>query len=94
MDFLSDLQPTVEIDYENPDWADAAIEAACPLCAYNLRGLSDPRCPEYGYQLDWPGMDIPRRHHPLRAILAPTTGVIRSRSGARESAGRFIPDPH
>lgn len=26
-------------------------EAACPVCAYNLRGLTRPRCPECGHDL-------------------------------------------
>ena len=28
-------------------------DLACPLCAYNLRGLETPRCPECGYAFDW-----------------------------------------
>jgi len=26
-------------------------DAACPLCAYNIRGLTTPRCPECGQVL-------------------------------------------
>ena len=29
------------------------LEISCPLCEYNLRGLSEPRCPECGYQFVW-----------------------------------------
>lgn len=29
------------------------LDIACPLCEYNLRGLSEPRCPECGYQFVW-----------------------------------------
>jgi hypothetical protein len=37
----------------------------CPLCDYNLRGLSDPRCPECGHQFDWAELiDEARWHHP------------------------------
>jgi len=25
----------------------------CPLCEYNLRGLTEPRCPECGHAFDW-----------------------------------------
>ena len=26
-------------------------DVPCPLCAYNLRGLTSPRCPECGHEL-------------------------------------------
>ena len=29
----------------------ATRDAACPLCGYNLRGLTSPRCPECGRRL-------------------------------------------
>jgi hypothetical protein len=29
------------------------LELLCPLCEYNLRGLSEPRCPECGHRFDW-----------------------------------------
>src|SRR5687767_5317051 len=29
------------------------VDLHCPLCEYNLRGLSEPRCPECGYQFQW-----------------------------------------
>ena len=48
-----------------PDWSTVADEIHCPLCEYNLRGLSEPRCPECGYQFEWPELlDITRRAHP------------------------------
>ena len=34
-----------------PDWT--TTELACPLCGYNLRGLTDPRCPECGFAFRW-----------------------------------------
>ena len=37
----------------------------CPLCEYNLRGLSEPRCPECGYRFEWAELRDPsRRLHP------------------------------
>lgn len=32
-----------------PNPPDLAESLPCPLCAYDLRGLTDPRCPECGY---------------------------------------------
>src|SRR5882724_6811288 len=29
-----------------PDWAASSDEIECPMCDYNLRGLTEPRCPE------------------------------------------------
>src|SRR3954465_985246 len=40
-----------------PDWsAPDAPQLVCPLCDYNLRGLTQPRCPECGYQFTWRGL--------------------------------------
>jgi len=36
-----------------PDWESITEEIACPLCEYNLRGLTEPRCPECGYRFAW-----------------------------------------
>jgi hypothetical protein len=37
-----------------PDWDALPPERVrCPLCAYNLRGLAEPRCPECGYKATW-----------------------------------------
>ena len=51
-------------DAENsvgPDWDAIRHDVPCPLCDYNLRGLRDPRCPECGYQFEWPEVLDPRR---------------------------------
>lgn len=37
-----------------PDWSTIVDTIRCPLCEYDLRGLSEPRCPECGYQFQWP----------------------------------------
>ena len=36
-----------------PDWSTERQDLLCPLCDYNLRGLTDPRCPECGYRFEW-----------------------------------------
>jgi hypothetical protein len=50
--------------YDHPDWDTLAHEVFCPLCDYNLRSLTQPRCPECGYQFHWPDLlDPARRDH-------------------------------
>lgn len=59
-----------------PDWETITREVKCPLCGYNLRGLSEPRCPECGCQFQWPSVLDPDKdrhpylfeHHPKRSI--------------------------
>lgn len=52
-------------DAAAPDWATQREEILCPLCDYNLCGLTEPRCPECGYRFAWPElMDEARRRHP------------------------------
>jgi hypothetical protein len=36
-----------------PDWDSLEREVLCPLCEYNLRGLSEARCPECGHRSSW-----------------------------------------
>jgi hypothetical protein len=51
-------------------------DVVCPLCDYNLRGLTEPRCPECGYQFQWRDLLDPKRqthpyifeHHPRRNV--------------------------
>jgi hypothetical protein len=48
----------------------------CPLCDYDLRGLTEPRCPECGFRFDWRDLTDPDRkrhpylfeHHPRRNV--------------------------
>ena len=48
----------------------------CPLCDYDLRGLTEARCPECGYTFDWADLRDPARrkhkylfeHHPERNV--------------------------
>lgn len=49
-----------------PDWEAISEEFHCPLCEYNLRGLTEPRCPECGYRFEWIDLfDLSRRPHPF-----------------------------
>jgi hypothetical protein len=47
-----------------PDWSVIAHDVVCPLCEYNLRGLSDARCPECGHPFVWAEVLDPARVHP------------------------------
>jgi len=61
---MSDAEPPA-ISAPPPDWNAIESDVFCPLCDYNLRGLSEPRCPECGFRFDWPDiLDPTRRLHP------------------------------
>jgi hypothetical protein len=48
-----------------PDWSSRTEELLCPLCGYNLRGLSQARCPECGGEFEWAKLlDPAQRVHP------------------------------
>jgi hypothetical protein len=42
-----------------PDWNSITDDAFCPLCNYNLRGLTEPRCPECGHRFAWKDLIAP-----------------------------------
>jgi hypothetical protein len=47
-------QPTsVALVDAPPDWSTHPTDVPCPLCGYNLRGLTKPRCPECGHTFSW-----------------------------------------
>jgi len=46
-----------------PDWSRIDGDVVCPMCEYNLRGLTEPRCPECGYPFEWPEILDPNRQH-------------------------------
>jgi hypothetical protein len=66
--------PEVE-EKAGPDWEEIQCAVECPLCEYNLRGLSVARCPECGLEFDWGEVLDPKRqrhpylfeHHPERS---------------------------
>ena len=59
-----------------PDWSAVREVVRCPLCEYDLRGLSEPRCPECGFTFTWADLFDPTRkrhrflfeHHPSRNL--------------------------
>jgi hypothetical protein len=71
-----------------PDWQTITHDVVCPLCAYNLRGLSESRCPECGYRFEWAEVTDPKtrlhaylfEHHPernVRSFLQTMWGTLR-----------------
>lgn len=38
---------------DGPRWDAVTFEVLCPRCDYNLRLLTQPRCPECGLELEW-----------------------------------------
>ncbi len=72
-----------------PDWASRIEEAFCPLCEYNLRGLTTPRCPECGYTFTWTEVLDPRLgKHPYLFEHHPETNI---RSYLRTAVGSWRP---
>lgn len=60
----------------SPNWPTIDRDIRCPLCDYNLRGLIDPRCPECGYQFDWPAvLDANLQTHPYLFEVHPERNV-------------------
>src|SRR5262245_35806158 len=57
-----------------PGAQDASV--LCPLCEYDLRGLTEPRCPECGSRFTWDELRDPAKklhphlfeHHPERNL--------------------------
>src|SRR5437763_172018 len=57
--------PEIEDASQPPDWATLPRELHCPLCEYNLRGLTEARCPECGHRFNWRELEQERdRQHP------------------------------
>jgi hypothetical protein len=69
-----------------PDWNSITTEVTCPLCDYNLRGLTQPLCPECGYRFEWPSVLDPKlrahpyvfEHHPERNIRSFLHTLVRN----------------
>ena len=58
------------------DWETQKEELHCPLCDYNLRGLSQPRCPECGFQFSWQELlDAQRITHPYLFEYYPKNNI-------------------
>ncbi len=43
-----------------PDWAQLPFDLHCARCGYNLRLLTQPRCPECGLEFDWRAVLVAR----------------------------------
>ncbi len=71
------------VNNEAPNWSELDIELSCPRCAYNLKMLTLPRCPECGLHFQWdeliravkefnarpPIFEYHWRYHPIRSFL-------------------------
>ncbi len=69
-----DIAPQKPI--EGPDWSAVEFHPQCPLCEYDLFGLSAPRCPECGYAFDWADVLDPRAaEHPYLFEYHPERNV-------------------
>lgn len=84
------MEPQSKHHAAGPDWQSITEEILCPLCEYNLKGLTEPRCPECGYTCEWQDLLDPNRrlhryvfeHHPqrnYRSFWQTTAGVLRPR---------------
>jgi hypothetical protein len=60
----------------------------CPMCAYNLRGLPEPRCPECGFHFSWEELRAKARLHPYLFEYHPERNI---RSFVRTLIGSLWP---
>jgi hypothetical protein len=76
-----------------PDWATLAEDIHCPMCKYNLRGLSEPRCPECGFRFIWQDLlEAKTRPHPYlyeHHPRSPIRSFWRTALTAAVQPGRF-----
>ena len=77
-----DASPAPPLDYPSAGAPPTSTSAPatdvphCPLCENDLRGLTEPRCPECGYRFEWADVTDPERrlhpylfeHHPERNV--------------------------
>ena len=75
-----------------PDWEAITFEVHCSRCGYNLRTLTNPRCPECGFEFEWKTVieaffrknfalfEHNWRKEPFRALLRAAFGPIFYRS--------------
>jgi hypothetical protein len=52
--FMPNADSSLEVPADHPpDWDARSTDLLCPLCKYNLRHLTTPRCPECGFAFSW-----------------------------------------
>ena len=79
----------ISADAPAPHRQDAREPLPCPMCDYDLRGLSEPCCPECGYRFEWPQLLDPElKRHPYLFEHHPRRNV---RSFVRTLLGGFLP---
>lgn len=86
---MSDLHvhPSMPPAVAAPDWQFVTDEVECVRCGYNLRGLTQPRCPECGLEFEWADLlDPTRRQHPYlfehQAQHGPIASYMRTALGS------------
>lgn len=55
-----------------PDWSTINRDILCPLCDYNLKMLTEPRCPECGHRFEW--ADVLAEDRELRGFFEHARG--------------------
>jgi hypothetical protein len=83
-----------------PDWATHAADVTCPLCGYNLRGLTEPRCPECGHAFKWRALldesswrhPYLFEHHPRRPVRSFARTFVASLRPRRFFGGNVRPE--
>jgi hypothetical protein len=61
-----------------PDWNIHTQDLLCPLCGYNLRGLTVARCPECGFAFTWQELIEAEKNKHLYLFEHGTGGNIKS----------------
>lgn len=82
-------EPHPPVNVAPTDWDEITREVACPLCGYNLRGLTTARCPECGHEFLWHDVLEPDllthpflfEHHPERNIRSFLATLFRPLNG-------------
>lgn len=72
------------------DWGSIAEEIHCQACAYNLRGIDRPRCPECGLVLTWDELLDPEKR-PHRLLYEHHDGTDRKRRFRKTVLGALRP---
>jgi hypothetical protein len=74
-----------------PDWGRISIDVHCSRCEYNLRALTQPRCPECGLEFEW-AIVLERAQRHGEALFEHVWRRRPIRSGWRTLILSFFPD--